>query len=87
LICLVIFIIWFLYVLYLYFVLEVEDVLPNSGEFFDAPNLVSSLKREDIALGNCSGFLEPYKLEPDTQEMGSYKKGTSQTFSRIKYIW
>ncbi|KAK2714436.1 zinc finger protein 182-like isoform X1 [Artemia franciscana] len=50
---------------------EVEDVLPSNSEFFDTPNLFSSIKREDVALGNCPGFSEPYKLEPDTQEVAS----------------
>jgi len=78
-----------LYVLYLYLVIEAEDVLPSTGEFFDARNLVLSLKREDISLGNCPCFLEPYKLEPDTQKVASIcfdNKGTCETFCRIKYI-
>lgn len=69
----------------MYFVLEVEDVLPSDSDLFDDRNLVSSLKREDIALGSCPGLSEPCKLELDTQEVGSTlfdNEGTSQIFCR-----
>jgi hypothetical protein len=65
---------------YLYFLSEVEEAFPtNHEELFDFPNHLLSLKRE------------PYKLEPDTQELGSTcldNEGTSQVFGFciIEYI-
>jgi len=56
------------FVFYLYFLVEVEDALPSDHDFYDAPNLVLSLKHKDIALDNGPDVSESCKLEPNKQE-------------------
>ena len=76
---------------YLNFVSELEDTLPNnSEEVFDVPDFCMSPKREVVPFGSLSSYSERYKLDSDTQELGSIcfdNEGTSQIFFFFKELF
>ena len=66
------------------FVSELENALPsNSDELFDVQDFFTSPKHEIVPFGSLSIYSGRYKLESDTQELGSIcfdNEGTSQIF-------